>query len=105
MKLLVNGRQLILSQDLAARIGIEEALFLQQLHYRLDTQGVEKEGYFWYRQTYQGWAKQCFYWNITKVIEMFKIILLDRLIATKGHYSRLKMRNPKQYFSDVQKIS
>ena len=36
-------------------------------------------------------------------LEMSKTILLDRLIATSGHYSRLKMRNPKQYFSEDQK--
>lgn len=57
MKLLVDGRQLFLSQDLAIRIGVEEALFIQQLYYRLETRGVEKEGHIWYRQTYQGWAK------------------------------------------------
>lgn len=56
MKLLVDGRQLFLSQDLAIRIGVEEALFLQQLYYRLETRGVEKEGHIWYRQTYQGWG-------------------------------------------------
>ena len=36
-------------------------------------------------------------------LEMSKTILLDRLIATTGHYSRLKMRNPKEYFSEDQK--
>lgn len=36
-------------------------------------------------------------------LEMSKTILLNRLIATTGHYSRLKMRNPKQYFSEDQK--
>ncbi|OUZ40379.1 hypothetical protein CBM15_00550 [Solibacillus kalamii] len=36
-------------------------------------------------------------------LEMSKTILLDRFIATTGHYSRLKMRNPKQYFSEDQK--
>ncbi|MCM3722095.1 replicative DNA helicase [Solibacillus isronensis] len=36
-------------------------------------------------------------------LEMSKTILLNRLIATSGPYSRLKMRNPKQYFSEDQK--
>jgi len=36
-------------------------------------------------------------------LEMTKTILLDRLIATTGNYSRLKMRNPKMLFNDNQK--
>lgn len=38
-------------------------------------------------------------------LEMSKKILLDRLIATTGQYSRLKMRDPKKYFNSDQKAS
>ncbi|MEK3763419.1 replicative DNA helicase [Solibacillus sp. FSL K6-4121] len=49
---------------------------------------------------YAGWQGHL---PIIFSLEMSKTILLDRLIATTGQYSRLKMRDPKQYFSDEQK--
>ncbi|WP_336045708.1 replicative DNA helicase [Solibacillus ferritrahens] len=49
---------------------------------------------------YAGWQGHL---PIIFSLEMSKTILLDRLIATTGQYSRLKMRNPKQYFSEEQK--
>ncbi|MGN7477254.1 replicative DNA helicase [Solibacillus silvestris] len=49
---------------------------------------------------YAGWQGHL---PILFSLEMSKTILLDRLIATTGHYSRLKMRNPKKHFTDEQK--
>lgn len=105
MKLLVNGRQLILSQELAACIGIEEALFLQQLHYRIDTQGVEKEGYIWYRQTYQGWAKQCFYWNITKIKRLITKLQRYQFIVSSNKFNSFNTDRSKWYRIDYEKVN
>lgn len=52
MEFLVEGHQVLFSQRLANIIGIEEAVMLQQLHYRLQHQGKKKEGPFWYCQTH-----------------------------------------------------
>lgn len=49
---------------------------------------------------YAGWQGHL---PIVFSLEMSKTILIDRLIATTGRYSRLKMRNPKQHFTDEQK--
>lgn len=47
-----------------------------------------------------GWAGHL---PIIFSLEMNKKIMIDRLIAVTGGYSRLKMRNPHQYFTDKQK--
>lgn len=49
---------------------------------------------------YAGWQGHL---PIVFSLEMSKTTLLDRLIATTGNYSRLKMRNPKKLFNDQQK--
>lgn len=49
---------------------------------------------------YAGWQEHL---PILFSLEMSKKILLDRLIATTGQYSRLKMRDPKKYFNPDQK--
>ncbi|MFS0876089.1 conserved phage C-terminal domain-containing protein [Solibacillus isronensis] len=104
MKLLVDGRQLFLSQDLAIRIGIEEALFLQQLYYRLETQGVEKEGHTWYRQTYQGWAKQCPQWNIRKIKRLVMKLESYQIIISSNKFNSFKTDRSKWYRIDYRKI-
>lgn len=104
MQLLVNGKQLFLSQDLAARIGVEEALFLQHLYYRLQTQGVEKDGHIWYRQTYQGWAKQCFYWSITKVKRLITKLEHYQIIVSSNKFNRFNTDRSKWYRIDYGKI-
>lgn len=104
MKLLVDGRQLFLSQDLAARIGIEEALFLQQLYYRLETQGMEKEGHIWYRQTYQGWAKQCPQWNIRKIKRLVMKLERYQIIISSNKFNSFKTDRSKWYRIDYEKI-
>ena len=104
MKLLVDGRQLFLSQDLAIRIGIEEALFLQQLYYRLETQGMEKEGHIWYRQTYQGWAKQCPQWNIRKIKRLVMKLERYQIIISSNKYNSFKTDRSKWYRIDYERI-
>ncbi|MER2155804.1 MAG: conserved phage C-terminal domain-containing protein [Solibacillus sp.] len=104
MKLLVDGRQLFLSQDLAVRIGIEEALFLQQLYYRLETRGVEKEGHIWYRQTYQGWAKQCPQWNIRKIKRLVMKLERYQIIISSNKFNSFKTDRSKWYRIDYGKI-
>lgn len=104
MKLLVSGRQLFLSQDLAARIGVEEALFLQHLHYRLETHGMEKEGHMWYRQTYQGWAKQCFHWNIRKIKRIITKLEHYQIIVSSNKLNNFNTDRSKWYRIDYEKI-
>ncbi|MEK4129118.1 conserved phage C-terminal domain-containing protein [Solibacillus sp. FSL W8-0474] len=104
MKLLVNDRQLFVSQSLAARIGVEEALFLQQLHYQLQTQGMEKDGHIWYRQTYQGWANQCFYWSITKVKRLITKLEHYEIIISSNKFNRFNTDRSKWYRIDYGKI-
>lgn len=104
MKLLVNDRQLFVSQSLAARIGVEEALFLQQLHYRLETQGVKKDGHIWYRQTYQGWAKQCCYWSITKVKRLITKLERYQIILSSNKYNSFNTDRSKWYRIDYEKL-
>ncbi|MEK4386218.1 conserved phage C-terminal domain-containing protein [Solibacillus sp. FSL W7-1464] len=105
MKLLVNERHLFVSPNLAARIGVEEALFLQQLYYRIETQGVEKEGHKWYRQTYQGWSKQCFYWDKTKVKRLITKLERSEIIISSDKFNRFNTDRSKWYRIDDEKVN
>ena len=46
--LVMKGAGTMLIKEVAMKLGINEALFLQQLHYFLQQRGVEKEGRIWF---------------------------------------------------------
>lgn len=53
MRPLVNDAPLLIYPQLAMAIGLEEAVLLQQLHFRLHHQGVTRDGEIWYSQSYE----------------------------------------------------
>ena len=57
MTLIVQGTPLILIPQLAMKIGVYEALFLQQLHYLLEQRGKQIHGAKWYYQTNDQWLQ------------------------------------------------
>lgn len=67
MRPLVNDAPLLIYPQLAMAIGLEEAVLLQQLHFRLHHQGVTRDGEIWYSQSYEHWQKQFPFWGIQKI--------------------------------------
>ncbi|WP_431028124.1 hypothetical protein [Lysinibacillus sp. LZ02] len=57
MTLLVQGKPLILIPQLASKIGVYEALFLQQLHYLLTQRGTSVDGGTWYYHSSDQWLQ------------------------------------------------
>ncbi|WP_431028906.1 hypothetical protein [Lysinibacillus sp. LZ02] len=55
--LVMKGAGTMLIKEVAVKLGINEALFLQQLHYFLQQRGVEKEGRIWFFHTYNNWLQ------------------------------------------------
>ncbi|WP_231359826.1 conserved phage C-terminal domain-containing protein [Escherichia coli] len=65
MSLLMPSRPIVISPDLAYRIGLNEAIALQQVHYWLKetTSGVEHEGARWIYNTTEQWLEQFPFWS------------------------------------------
>jgi len=59
-KLLINEHPLIVLPTLAVKVGLNESIILQQIHYWLDprTNKNIKEGKYWVYNTYSQWQKQ-----------------------------------------------
>ena len=77
MKLLTNEKTFIVQPSLACVLGVEEALLLQHLHYRLQQQDVLHDSEAWYCQSHSNWAKQFPFWNEQKIKRL--MIRLEKL--------------------------
>lgn len=68
-KLLINEYPLLVLPSLAKRIGLNEAIVLQQLHYWLGqpNAGVFVDGYKWIHNTYEEWQVNFPFWSVDTV--------------------------------------
>ena len=94
--LLINEPPLMVLPTLAAKIGLNEAIILQQIHYWLDPRGNKnfKEGRHWVYNSYKEWHKQFPFWaEITIkriVISLEKIGLLVSSCKNKNPLDKTK---------------
>lgn len=65
MSLLFKFRPLVINPELAKRIGLNEAIVLQQMNYWLNEteSGVEHEGRRWIYNTHEQWVEQFPFWS------------------------------------------
>lgn len=62
-KLLINESPLMVLPTLAARIGLNEAIFVQQVHYWLQASKLERDGRCWTYNTVKQWNEQFPFWS------------------------------------------
>lgn len=81
-KLLVNESPLQVLPSLAVRIGLNEAITLQQIHFRTR----EKRG-GWCYDSYETWQKEHFpFWSVMTIRRVFKSLIdRDLIFAEKQH--------------------
>lgn len=77
-KLLFDESPLIVQKKLAMKLGVDEALFTQQLHYLIVNKqngsdfSTVKEGYVWVYNAWWGWQEFFPFWNEKKIKRMIK---------------------------------
>ena len=80
---LLDSRPLLVMPELAVALGLNEAIFVQQLHYWLKKSNHVIDGRRWVYNTIQDWQKQFPWWSratigrITSSLEEKGIILVD----------------------------
>lgn len=73
MSMLFNFRPLVINPELATRIGLNEAIVLQQVNYWINDkeQGVIHAGRRWVFNSYESWVKQFPFWSADTVKRAF----------------------------------
>lgn len=88
MKKLVEGPTLLVYPSLALKVGLHEAIFLQQLYYKLQFSQTVVESYKWYQCTIDNWQLQLPFLSKSTVERTIKSLCTMQLIERKGFDGR-----------------
>ena len=82
-ELLINDKPLILLPQLAVLIGLNEAVFLQQLHYWNGRTKNIRDGKKWVYKTFEEWQKEMPFLSIRTLKRVVKNLKEQELIISK----------------------
>jgi len=93
---------------LAAKIGVKEAIVLQQIHYWLEknreTNNNFKEGRYWTYNTYKEWKKENFqFWSTRTISRAIKSLEKQGLLIT-DNFNKVRFDKTKWYSIDYDKL-
>lgn len=87
-KLLIDDYPIQVLPKLAEEIGLNEAIFLQQLHYWLNGKSSKFiDGKKWIYNTFENWQEQFPFWSVSTVKRTVNA-LSQRNLILKGNYNR-----------------
>lgn len=106
-KLLLDEQPLLIMPELATRIGLNESIVLQQIHYWLEINkkaGVNfKDGRYWTFSSYGNWQIQFPFWSIKTISRTITSLRQNGLILC-ANYNKLKMDKTTWYSIDYKKL-
>jgi DnaD/phage-associated family protein len=100
-KLLVNEHPILILPTLVQKVGLNEAIFLQQLHYWLKKSDHVYDGRRWVYNTFENWHKQLPFWSVRTIRRIVKKLEDQRLILT-DNFNRMKIDRTKWYTIDYE---
>lgn len=103
---LFSKHPLLVDQDLATVIGLNEAIVLQQLNYWLHSKSAKKiNDKWWVYNTYENWKKQNFpFWSIPTVKRTFSS-LEKKEVVVSANFNRAGFDKTKWYSIDESKLN
>lgn len=99
-KLLIPEAPLQTLPTLVSKLGLKEAMVLQQLHYRLLNTPYKRDGYPWYRHTYANWNKQFPFYSEKTISRAFLTLEDENIIISSQEYNPAKVMKTKWYRID-----
>ena len=94
--LLMKEIPLMVQPSLAKELGLNEALFLQQLNYWIERSTKKIDGKYWIYNTIEAWHKQFPFWSISTIKRIILNLEKKKLIIT-GNFNKISMDRTKWY--------
>ena len=102
-KLLINESPVMIIPSLAVRMGLNEAVVLQQIHYWIISSRHIIEGRKWIYNTYKDWQKQLPFWSESTIKRTIRS-LEDQGYLLSGNFNQLKIDKTKWYTIDYERL-
>jgi hypothetical protein len=102
-KLLFNEHPLVILPELAVRIGLNEAIVLQQIHYWLQKSEHLIESRAWVYNSVEEWAKQFPFFSPSTVRRTLEKLTADGYLIT-GCFNKMRMDKTKWYTIDYERL-
>lgn len=94
--ILLDEYSLVVFPRLAVRIGLNEAIVLQQIHFLLQNSRNHRDGHKWVYNSYKSWLEIFPFFSKNTLIRTLESLEKQGLIIT-GCYNKLKMDKTKWY--------
>ncbi|MGG3964999.1 DnaD domain-containing protein [Heyndrickxia faecalis] len=101
--MLLDERPIIVIPSLAEKIGLNEAIILQQLNYWLQKSNHIYEGKPWVYNTYEDWKEQFPFWSISTIRRAISKLEKEGFIIT-NNFNRSQIDKTKWYTIDFEKV-
>ncbi|WP_286228527.1 hypothetical protein [Neobacillus mesonae] len=99
----MDKRPIMALPNLAVKIGLKEAIILQQIHYWLNTSSHEFEGQKWVYNSYKEWQKQIPYWSQNTIKRTIQSLESQGYLIS-ANWNRPKMDKTKWYTINYEKV-
>lgn len=96
-KLLIEERPLQVLPMLAAEIGLNEAIIIQQIHYWLDKSSNFRDEDFWVYKTYKEWQEEFPFWSDSTIRRSITSLEKRNLLISTDKYNSMPMDKTKWY--------
>ena len=105
MNLLIKESPLQVLPSLAMQVGLNEAMVLQQLHFRSLISNNVRDGHKWVYKTYEEWKNEEFpFWSVDTIKRAIRRLEDNGYIISTSSYNRMKMDKTKWYRIDYTKL-
>lgn len=105
MKLLIDEQPLQLLPSLVNLVGMNGAVFLQQLHFRSLISRNVAEGHVWIYKTYSDWTEEFTFWSSNTIRRIINDLEDKGYVISTNKHNKLKIDKTKWYRIDYTKLS
>jgi uncharacterized phage protein (TIGR02220 family) len=102
-RLLITESPVMIIPSLAAKIGVNEAVVLQQIHYWLGISKHVIEERTWVYNTYEEWQKQLPFCSVSTIKRTIRSLEIMGLLLS-NNWNEMKMDKTKWYSIDYEKV-
>ena len=103
-KLLINENPIMIQPTLVMKLGLNQAIIIQQVHYWLVKSPHIKDGKRWIYNTYKDWKQQFPFWSEKTIMRTF-LALEEEGYVISANYNRMKIDKTKWYSIDYDKLA